>query len=225
MVTIHNASANELIQKTADELKRLETMKMPEWALFIKTGTSRERTPYQEDWWYLRAASILRAVYIKGPVGVNKLRVKYGGKKNRGHKTEHFYKSSGKIIRVVLQQLETSGFLQKKAVGVHKGRMVTNSGKSFLDKIASVLVKAAPKRAPEPAVKPEVAKPEAKVAKPEAAPKAAKPEVKAAKPEVVAKVAEPEAAAKAAKPEPAPKEKKDVKDKEPKQKDKAGEEA
>jgi len=37
--------------------------------------------------------------------------------------------------------LEVSGLVEQKAVGVHKGRVVTNQGRSFLDKIASELKK------------------------------------------------------------------------------------
>ena len=46
-------------------------------------------------------------IYRHGPIGVSKLRTKYGGKKNRGHKPEHFYKGSGSVARKVLQQFET----------------------------------------------------------------------------------------------------------------------
>ena len=88
------------------------------------------------EWWYKRAAAVLRSVYIKGPIGTSKLRTKYGGKKNRGYKPEKFYRGSGKIIRTVLQQLETSGLIIQQQKGVHKGRVVTPKGKIFLDKLS-----------------------------------------------------------------------------------------
>ena len=66
-------------------------------------------TPEDQDWWYKRAASILRKIYRHGPIGTNKLKKKYGSKKNRGHKPEHFYKAAGSHIRKILQQLEKSG--------------------------------------------------------------------------------------------------------------------
>ncbi len=141
MATIYDVELEKFQEKLVEELKKIKEITMPDWARFVKTGTSRERTPSQKDWWYLRAASVLRQVYVKGPIGVNKLRQHYGGKKNRGDLPEKFYKASGKIIRTILQQLEAAGFTEKKSKGIHKGRIVTNKGKSFMDKLASSLTK------------------------------------------------------------------------------------
>ncbi len=144
MATIHDVSPEIFIKALAEELKKTEEIKAPEWTVFVKTGRSKERPPVQADWWYIRAASMLRSIQMRGPLGVGKLRLKYGGKANRGYKTEHFYKSSGKIIRVLLQQLESAGLVEQKKVGVHKGRVVTKKGLSFMDKFALGLV---PKKA------------------------------------------------------------------------------
>lgn len=141
---IYDVEPNELIEKTAEELKKIEDIKPPLWALFVKTGRNRERPPINQDWWYIRAAAILRSVYKLGPVGVEKLRVKYGGKKGRGHRTEHFYKSSGNILRKILQQLEKSGFVKKAEKGVHKGRIIAPKGISLLEKVASLILKSRP---------------------------------------------------------------------------------
>ncbi len=141
MATIYDVELEKFQEKLVEELKKIKEITMPEWAKFVKTGTNRERTPSQKDWWYLRAASILRQVYMKGPIGVNKLRLHYGGKKNRGDMPEKFYKASGKIIRTILQQLEAAGLTEKKSKGIRKGRIVTNKAKSFMDKLASSLLK------------------------------------------------------------------------------------
>ena len=137
MVTIYDVDPSELINRAAGELKKIEQIKAPEWALFVKTGTSRERPPVDKDWWYVRAASILRKVSILGPIGVNKLRKKYGGMKNRGHKPGKFYVGSGNIIRKILQQLEKAElikFVEKKS---HKGKVITPKGIKFLNQIAN----------------------------------------------------------------------------------------
>ena len=133
-MTIYDKNPNEIIEKAALELKKI--LKAPEWSIFVKTGAGRERPPISIDWWCIRAASVLRKIYLNGPIGVSKLKTKYGNKKNRGHKPEHFYKGSGKIIRTIMQQLENEKFIEKAQKGVHKGRVITNKGKSFLDKIA-----------------------------------------------------------------------------------------
>ena len=145
MPTMYDVDSQELILKVAEELKKIPEIKPPEWALFVKTGMHKERPPVNNDWWYVRTASVLRTVYRLGPIGVSKLRTKYGGKKNRGAKKEHFYKGSGSILRKSLQQLEKAGFVKFAEKGVHKGRIVTPKGKSFLDKIATQIYGIKPK--------------------------------------------------------------------------------
>jgi small subunit ribosomal protein S19e len=134
MATIYDTNTQDLIKKAANALK--DKIKAPDWSIFVKTGRSRDRPPVELDWWYMRAASILRKVYLKGPIGTNNLRAKYSGRKNRGYKPEKTYIGYGKIIRVILQQLEQIEFIKQGAKGVHKGRMITPKGKSFLDKLA-----------------------------------------------------------------------------------------
>jgi small subunit ribosomal protein S19e len=141
MASIYDVDQSELVDKAAEELKKINEIKPPEWAIFVKTGVHKEGPPVNEDWWYTRVASVLRLVYKLGPIGVSKLRVKYGGKKNRGVKPERFYKGSGNIIRKILQQLEKIGFIKQEEKGKHKGRVITPKGKSFLDKLATQLIK------------------------------------------------------------------------------------
>ena len=133
MATVYDTNPSEVIDKAALELKKMKSIQTPDWAKVVKTGPGQERPPQSPDWWYHRSASILRKVYVRGPIGVSKLRNFYGKKKNRGTKPEKFYKASGKIIRTVLQQLEAEGLIKSAERGVHKGRVVTPKGQSFLD--------------------------------------------------------------------------------------------
>lgn len=100
----------------------------PEWAEFVRTGVSKERLPDSKDWWYERAASVLYKVDRLGPIGTNKLRSHYGGRKNRGVKPDKFKKGSGNIVRKILQQLEAAGFVKQAEVQGHKGRILTKQG-------------------------------------------------------------------------------------------------
>jgi len=134
-MSIYEIHPQEYNQKLAVALKKLEEFKMPEWALYVKTGVCNSRLPEEMDWWQKRAASILRQIYIKGVVGVQRLRVKYGGRKNRGMKPEEFMKAGGKIIRVILQQGEKAGFLEKVKEGKRFGRKLTKTGKEFLEAV------------------------------------------------------------------------------------------
>jgi len=183
MATIYDVDQQELIEKAAEELKKNENIQPPEWAGYVKTGVHKERSPASEDWWYMRSASVLRIIYKQGPVGVAKLRVRYGGKQRRGHKPARFARGSGSIIRKVLQQLEKAGYLKKEDKAAHKGRIISPQGKSFLDKVASSIYKKVGK--PKVEVK-EVAKPEVKKEAPKVE---AKPEPKK---EVKAEAPKPE---------------------------------
>jgi len=163
MASIFDVPADQLIEKVAEELKKNDKIKQPQWAEFAKTGPHNERPPLRKDWWYIRTASVLRYVSVRKVIGVSKLRTKYGGKKNKGAAPEEFYKASGNILRKILQQLEAAGLVQKKEKGIHKGRTLTKEGESILGKCSSTIYKPKPKKAePKPPEKPTVKKPEIK---------------------------------------------------------------
>ena len=46
---------------------------------YIKTGKSKELAPYDKDWYYIRAASVARHIYLRRGVGVGALTKVYGG--------------------------------------------------------------------------------------------------------------------------------------------------
>jgi small subunit ribosomal protein S19e len=118
----------------AEALKKLPEFKKPEWVDFVKTGTNKQRPTSEEDFWFKRAASILRQLYIKGIVGVERLRTRYGGRKDRGMKPAHFVKGGGKIIRVILQQSDLVGFTEK-IKSKQSGRQLTKKGKDFMESL------------------------------------------------------------------------------------------
>jgi len=140
MTSVYDISADKLIEKLKEELKKIETVKPPLWAQMVKSGPHRERPPQQTDFWYIRAASILRRIYIDGPVGVSRLRTYYGGRKRRGRRPAKTYKAGGAIIRKILQQLEAAGLVKKEK----KGRVLTPQGRKFVDKIIGELTSSPP---------------------------------------------------------------------------------
>ena len=147
MVSIYTVDTNALIAKVAQELKKSDIVHPAEWAKFVKTGIAKQRPPVDEDWWYVRAASVLRSVYKLGPIGVSKLRTKYGSKQNRGVRPGKFKDASGNIIRTILQQLEKEGLIMQNK-DKRKGRVITPKGQSLLEKSASSLAgaKSKPKK-------------------------------------------------------------------------------
>ncbi len=137
---VYELNAQEYNLKLAEALKQIPEFKEPEWAQFVKSGPAKERPIDDLNFWHKRSASILRQIYKTGIVGVSRLRTYYGSKKNRGFKPERFKKSSGKIIRVILQQADAAGFTEiaKIVRGVRSkkpGRQMTKKGKEFLEEI------------------------------------------------------------------------------------------
>lgn len=134
--SVYNIPAGEYNIKLMKILKKMPEFKQPEWSFFIKSGPSKKRPPQDKDFWYKRAASILRQSYIQGIVGVNRLKTRYGSKKNRGYKPEKFVRASGKIIRTILQQAEKAGLLEKyKSIKKRSGRKLTLQGRELLENI------------------------------------------------------------------------------------------
>jgi len=138
--SIYDLSSQEYNLRLAEALKKVPEFKEPEWAKFVKSSPSKERPIEDEDFWYKRAASILRQIYRKKIVGVNRLRTKYGSKKNRGMKPARFMKAGGKIIRTVLQQSDKAGFTEtireiKGTKEKRPGRKLTENGKKFLENL------------------------------------------------------------------------------------------
>ncbi len=137
---IYDLSAQEYNLKLAEALKQVPEFEVPEWAQYVKSSPSKERPIEDPDFWYKRAASILKQIYTKKIVGVNRLRTKYGSKKNRGFRPEVFQRAGGKIIRTILQQADAAGFTEiAKAIkgvrGRKPGRQLTEKGKKFMEKV------------------------------------------------------------------------------------------
>merc|ERR1711862_191992 len=99
----------------------------------VKTGTLKELAPLDPDWIYVRTASIVRKVYIRGGSGVGAFTKVYGGQQRRGTYTKVFATGSGKIIRYILQQLEEMGLVEQNEDG---GRNITKEGQRELDTVA-----------------------------------------------------------------------------------------
>lgn len=134
-MNMRDVPVQKFIEKLSEELKKNENIKPPDWSKFVKTGVSTERPPLQKDWWFLRSAAILRKVCLDGPVGVERLRTVFGGRRKMPHgkKTSHHRKAGGKIIRLILQQLEKAGYVQK-IEKPKKGRIITPKGQKLLSK-------------------------------------------------------------------------------------------
>jgi small subunit ribosomal protein S19e len=132
--SVYEMPAAEYNTKLANILKSMPEFEQPVWSMFVKSSVSKQRPPRDPDFWFKRAASILRQIYTHNVVGVNRLKTRYGGRKKRGVRPEHFAKASGKMIRVILQQSEKAGLLEKfNESGKRAGRRLTQAGKDLLE--------------------------------------------------------------------------------------------
>ena len=138
-MAVYDFDQQEYNLKLAEALKKIPEFKKPEWVDFVKSSSSKERPIDDENFWYKRAASILKQLYKRKIVGVNRLRTKYGSKKNRGYQPETFRKAGGKIIRTILQQSDNAGLTEiiksKKGTKIKSGRQFTEKGKAFMEDI------------------------------------------------------------------------------------------
>ena len=188
MTTVYDVPPDHIIRRAAEELKKRKEIVPPAWASFAKTGVHKEMPPEDPDWWFTRAAAVLRRVYVDGPLGVERMRSFYGGNKNRGSKPNAFRKGSGSILRKSLQQLEAAGLI----IHDKTGRRVSPEGMKFLDNLSQEVLKNPPAPVPKRA-KPVAEEPKKAEGKKEKKPKGgskepaaegaegAKPEKKAAK--------------------------------------------
>ena len=132
-ISVKDVPADAWIAAYARYLKRSGKFEVPKWADMVKTAHFKELGPLNQDWYYVRAASVARRLYIRGNIGIGGFRKVYGGKKRNGTCPGHFALASGSIIRHILHSLEKLKVVEKDTKG---GRKISNSGTRDLDRIA-----------------------------------------------------------------------------------------
>lgn len=137
MAKVYDVPPDVLIGKLADVLKN-EDIAPPSWIPFVKTGVHADKPPQDRDWWHTRCASLLRKIYLRGPIGIHGLCIEYGGGKPRGYGAAHHRDAGGAIIRNAIHGLEKLGYVEKSG---NKGRVATKQGMQKLDKMATDILK------------------------------------------------------------------------------------
>ena len=137
MVNAYDVPASKLIPALTEQVKRLPELEVPEWAHYAKTGSQAERPPEQPDWWYTRAASLLRKLYFRGPLGLSEFKAGYGGSKAVGYNPKHHRDAGGSVNRRILKHLEKAGLVAKTP----KGRVLTPKGAALLDRSSKEIFK------------------------------------------------------------------------------------
>jgi small subunit ribosomal protein S19e len=137
MAKVYDVRADDLISRLTDILKK-EDIPPPSWVSFVKTGAHADKPPQDREWWHTRCASLLRKIYVHGPIGVNELRKEYGGAKPVGYGASNHKDAGGAIIRNAIQGLEKLGYIEKVE---KKGRVISKQGMQKLDRLATEILK------------------------------------------------------------------------------------
>jgi len=132
-VTVRDVSAEKFIAAYAEVLKNNDKFIVPKWVDTVKTGVHKELSPYDPDWYYVRAAAIVRKVYLRQGTGVGALRRRFGGSYRRGAAPERHQDAAGGIIRTILQNLDELNVTEECGKG---GRKVSRTGQQALDLVA-----------------------------------------------------------------------------------------
>lgn len=136
MAKMYDVPADLLINRLTQVLKN-EEITTPTWIPFVKTGSHAQKPPQQTDWYYTRCASLLRKIYLHGPIGLRDLRKMYGGAKPVGYGGAHHRDAGGAIIRSSVHNLEKLGYLDKVE---GKGRTISHEGMKKVDRISTEIL-------------------------------------------------------------------------------------
>jgi len=138
--TVKDVPAGEFIAALAAHFKKSAKIEVPDWADIVKTGIHKELCPQDPDWYFVRAASIARRIYLRGGIGVGEFSRIYGGLNGNGSGRRHFTSAARGLIRRIISQLTELDLLGKKKD--KKGRFLTRNGQRELDTIAGQLLAA-----------------------------------------------------------------------------------
>ena len=133
VTVVKDVDPKKFIHAFAQHLKRQGRLEIPKWSDVVKTGVAKELPPANPDWIYIRCASMLRKIYIRGGSGVGAFRKVYGKQHRRGTQTNKSSLGSGKILRYILQQLEEMGLVEQDEEG---GRIISKEGQREVDTVA-----------------------------------------------------------------------------------------
>ncbi|KAF7058395.1 hypothetical protein CFC21_065464 [Triticum aestivum] len=144
--TVKDVNPHEFVKAYSAHLKRSgklvdflctqDMMELPEWVDIVKTARFKELPPSDADWYYIRAASMARKIYLRQGIGIGGFQKIYGGRQRNGSRPPHFCKSSGAVSRNILQELQKMGIIDVDPKG---GRLITSQGRRDLDQVAGTV--------------------------------------------------------------------------------------
>eukprot|EP00768_Dysnectes_brevis_P000457 gnl/Dysnectes_brevis/109_a130_11433.p1 GENE.gnl/Dysnectes_brevis/109_a130_11433~~gnl/Dysnectes_brevis/109_a130_11433.p1 ORF type:complete len:144 (+),score=31.29 gnl/Dysnectes_brevis/109_a130_11433:33-464(+) len=137
-VCLKDVPAELFVDAFAAQLKSEGAFKQPAYTEYAKTGACRDRVPESDDWYFVRAAAVLRRLYVRRNVGVGAFTKVFGTAYTTKCAPQHFKRSSSKVIRNILQQYEALGYVTQPRNG--SGRVMTRKGQKIVDQFSKSLV-------------------------------------------------------------------------------------
>lgn len=132
-ITVRDISADKFIAAYAEVLKNNDKFIVPKWTEIVKTGVHKELAPYDPDWYFIRAAAVVRKVYLRQGTGVGALAKRFGGNYRRGAAPEKHQDAARGLIRSILINLDELKITEKTSKG---GRKISRVGQQALDLVA-----------------------------------------------------------------------------------------
>jgi small subunit ribosomal protein S19e len=131
--TLRDVSANKWVRTMAAHLKQSGKLFVPNCTELTKNSHGNERAPQNPDWYYYRAAAVLRRIYLRPGTGYGGLGKAFAVLKNNGSRPEKTIKAARGMLHWVCRSLEGLKLVQK---GKQSGRVLTRDGRRKCDAIA-----------------------------------------------------------------------------------------
>eukprot|EP00657_Telonema_sp_P-1_P003578 TRINITY_DN1849_c0_g1_i2.p2 TRINITY_DN1849_c0_g1~~TRINITY_DN1849_c0_g1_i2.p2 ORF type:complete len:173 (+),score=86.80 TRINITY_DN1849_c0_g1_i2:169-687(+) len=131
--TVRDVDTWRWVKTMAKHFKDEGKLFVPSCTEIVKTSHGRERAPQNNDWYYIRCAAVLRAIYLRPGTGYGGLAKRFSNKKNRGSRPEIYCKAATGLLHWCCRSLEGLKLLAK---GKEQGRVITKAGRKRADTIA-----------------------------------------------------------------------------------------
>lgn len=131
--TLRDVNAWRWIKSAARHFKQEGKLFVPNCTELVKSSHGRERAPQNQDWYYIRCAAILRALYLRPGEGYGGLSKRFASKKNNGSRPEHGVRACKGLLHWGCKSLTQLGLVEP---GAESGQRLTKKGKKFVDGVA-----------------------------------------------------------------------------------------
>lgn len=121
---VHSVSATDLINTLSQFFQKNNSLTLPPNYQILKTCSGKQNMPSNQNWLFIRAASIFRKLSIQN-LNLHNLLSYYGCKKDRGNRPGKKVRAYKFFILSILSDLEKMEFVSEMRV-TEKGRIFMN---------------------------------------------------------------------------------------------------